>query len=166
MAPPPAASTTRVVPFEVDGKRGHLSLEDAAAFEAAAAACAMPLLAELRDARLLDDRSGLGARLVADARLPMPDDVRLCWFRFHYVEMRSSHRTADNTLARAEPVASLIAVTGAMAHALRAGMVLDRALERARGAGLEGPWLERWCEHIPQARAGAAAVRWPGISRR
>ena len=215
-------SPTRFFGFELAGKKGHLNVEDADLFTSRVRSCEMPLLAELRDAQVLEDALGLGAALTAAARLSMPSDVRFAWFRFHYVEMRGHHRNADNALARGAAIASLISVTEAALHGLRAALVLDgvpypyekwlavRALtcptgrqackavervvgalesgglrgqaasvdadiqaplyelrsiliERAQGTGLDGPWLERWWLHIPEARAGIASARWPGV---
>lgn len=118
-------SPTRFFAFELDGKKGHLNVEDAALFASRVRMCDMPLLAELRRAKVLEDASGVGAALTAAARRPMPEDVRSAWFRFHYVEMRGYHRTADNALARGDPIASLLAVTETAAHGLRAALVLD-----------------------------------------
>lgn len=117
--------STRFFGFWLDGKKGHLNVEDGELMASRARSCDLPLLAELRRAVVLVDGSGLAARLVAAARRPMPADVRLAWFRQHYVELRAHHRTADNTLARGEPVATLISLTEAVAHALRAALVLD-----------------------------------------
>jgi len=215
-------SPTRFFGFELAGKKGHLNVEDADLFTSRVRSCDMPLLAELRDAHVLDDTLGLGAGLTAAARQTMPEHVRLAWFRFHYVEMRGHHRTADNALARGDAIASLISITEAAAHGLRAALVLDgvpypyekwlavRALtcptgrractaidrllgaiesdglrgqagsvdadvqaplyelrliliERARGAGLDGPWLERWWLHLTEAREGIAIAQWPGV---
>jgi hypothetical protein len=55
----------------------------------------------------------------------MPTEVRLAWFRYHYVEMRGHHKNADNTLARRDAVATLLATGNALAHGLRAAMILD-----------------------------------------
>jgi Domain of unknown function (DUF4037) len=118
-------SPTRFVQFRLQDKPGHLNVTDAVDFEADVRRCRMPLLAELRRAVLLADRNGLAARLIEAARQPMPEDVRLAWFRFHYVEMRSHHKNADNTLARHDAVASLLATSNAVAHGLRAAMILD-----------------------------------------
>ncbi len=119
-------SPTRFFGFELDGKQGHLNVEDGDGFRAQVAACRMPLLAELRTARVLDDAGGFAAPLLAAARLPMPDDVRLAWFRLHHVELRSWHRIADNAVPRGDAFASLLSVAEATASALRAAMVLDR----------------------------------------
>ncbi|HKF16582.1 MAG TPA: hypothetical protein VKF14_05230 [Candidatus Dormibacteraeota bacterium] len=215
-------SPTRFFGFDLAGKKGHLNVEDGDLFTSRVRSCDMPLLAELRDAKVLEDALGLGAALTATARQSMLRDVKFAWFRFHYVEMRGHHRSADNTLARGASIASLISVTEAAAHGLKAALVLDgvpypyekwlavRALtcptgrpacraverllgalesgglrgptgwvdadiqaplyelrsiliERARGAGLDGPWLERWWLHLPEARAGIATARWPGV---
>jgi len=215
-------SPTRFFGFELAGKKGHLNVEDGDLFISRVRSCDLPLVAELRDARVLEDSLGLGATLTAAARHSMPKNVRFAWSRFHYVEMRGHHRNADNALARGAAIPSLIAVTGAAAHGLRAALVLDgvpypyekwlavRALtcptgrsackavehllgalesgglrgqagsvdadiqaplyelrliliERARRAGLGGPWLERWWLHLPEAQAGIASARWPGV---
>jgi len=118
-------SPTRFFGFELAGKKGHLNVEDADLFTSRVRSCDMPLLAELRDAHVLDDTLGLGAGLTAAARQTMPENVRFAWFRFHYVEMRGHHRTADNALARGDAIASLISITEAAAHGLRAALVLD-----------------------------------------
>ncbi len=216
------SSPTRFFGFELAGKKGHLNVEDGDLFRSRVRSCDMPVLAELRDARVLEDALGIGAGLTAAARQSMPEDVRSAWFRFHYVEMRGHHRNADNALARGAAIASLISVTEAAAHGMRAALVLDgvpypyekwlaaraltcptgrpacKAVERllgaleagglraqagsvgadiqaplselrsiligrARGAGLDGPWLERWWLYLPDARAGIATARWPGV---
>jgi hypothetical protein len=119
-------SPTRVFPFQLAGKRGHLNVEDEAGFRDRVTRCDIPLIAELRLARVLEDDLGVGAALVAAARHPIPDDIRHAWFRYHYVEMRGSHRTADNAALRTEPMAVLLTTTPAVAEALRAAMILDR----------------------------------------
>ena len=183
----------------------------------------MPLLAELRVARVLEDDLGVGAALVAAARHPIPDEVRHAWFRYHYVEMRGWHRTADNAALRGDSMAVLLTTAGAVTEALRAAMILDREpypypkwlpsraaacptgslvvaagerflgllengglraldldredtlgealrqmrrvlVERARDAGLDGDWLERWWFSIDEAREGVRGCRWPGAA--
>lgn len=118
-------SSTRVLQFELDGKRGHLNLEDAAAFAERVERCDMPLLAELRSAVVLQDGLGVGAALTEVARRPMPEPVRKAWFQYHYVEMRGWHRTADNAVLRHDPAAVLLTMSAALGEALRAAMVLD-----------------------------------------
>src|SRR5207253_5058016 len=110
-------SPTRFLELGLQDKRGHINVTDAAAFEGDVRRCRMPLVAELRRAVVLMDPRGIGARLVRAARHPMPAEVRFAWFRYHYVEMRGHHRNADNTLARGDAVASLLAVSNAVAEA-------------------------------------------------
>jgi len=143
-------SPTRFFGFELAGKKGHLNVEDADLFTSRVRSCDMPLLAELRDAHVLDDTLGLGAGLTAAARQTMPENVRFAWFRFHNVEMRGHHRTVANALARGDAIASLISITEAAAHGLRAALVLD---------GVPYPYEElRSCTNAELRRIGNYAV--------
>ena len=215
-----AASPTRFFPFDHDGRSGHVNVESVEEFGARVGSCDLPLIAELRAARVLVDPGGRAAALAARASLPMPEAVRTAWFRFHYVEHRGEHRSMDNPGARGHPVAVLLAAASCLRQALRAAMVLDghpypydkwlhpdalatptgaamapwverlldglagdalrpavpepshplvQALKemrrvlagRAREAGLDGDYLDRWWLHMTAARDGIRAVRWP-----
>jgi hypothetical protein len=119
------ASPTRFFPFEHRGRQGHLNVESLEDFGARVDRCDLPLIAELRTARVVADPGGRGAALVARASLPMPEDVRAAWFRLHYVEHRGEHRSMDNPGARGHPVGVLLAAAACLRQALRAAMVLD-----------------------------------------
>jgi Domain of unknown function (DUF4037) len=120
-----AASPTRFFPFDHRGLDGHLNVEALEEFGARVSGCDLPLIAELRSARLVADPDGRAAALAARASLPMPEEVRAAWFRLHYVEYRREHRVMDNAGARGHPVAVLLAAASCLRQALQAAMVLD-----------------------------------------
>jgi hypothetical protein len=107
-------------------RHGHFQVKVLDEFACRIAACDLPLIAELRDAVTIADPKHLATPLIAAARKPMSDDVRLAWFRYHYVEMRGEHRACDGAITRRQPIPLLLAVAPVLDHALRAAMVLDR----------------------------------------
>jgi hypothetical protein len=129
--------------FALDSKPGHFTLEPYEGFLEQVRRCDMPLIADLRPAVVLCDPQGCGQGLIDLARQPMRPDVRLAWFRYHYIEMRSEHRACDNPIERGDPAAVLLAMTKALEHAMRAALVLD---------GQPYPyskWLARACARTP-----------------
>lgn len=137
------ASASRFHAFTLNGKRGHLNVEAEEGFRDRLARCDMPLLAELRRAHVLEDGLGAAGKLVAAARLPMPEPVRQAWFRFHYGEMRGWWRTAENTDARDDAMARLLTVPHVIEEGLRAAMIVD---------GEPYPyqkWLPAWAAATP-----------------
>jgi len=129
--------------FALGGKPGHFTLEVYEDFLSRVRRCDMPLIAELRPAVVLGDPQGYGQGFIDLARQPMRPEVRLAWFRYHYVEMRSEHRACDNPIERGDPVAVLLAMTKTLEHAMRAALVLD---------GQPYPyskWLARACAGTP-----------------
>lgn len=118
-------SPTRFFGFEHSGRKGHLNVEVLDDFDRRIASCDLRLIAELRFARVIADPDGSASRLVARAALPMPEDVRAAWFRYHYVEFRGEHRSIDNPAARGQAVAVLLAGANCLRESLRAAMVLD-----------------------------------------
>src|SRR5690606_29507336 len=74
------------------------------------------------------------------------------FFFYHYFQMRSFHRACDNPMERGNAVAVLFGVAQALAHALRAALVLD---------GHPYPydkWLHLEAVRHPTGRALAAHV--------
>lgn len=119
-------SFTRFFSFELDGKKGHFNAESFETFDARMTQCDMDVIRQLRSAVALFDPENASPRLIERACLPMPEDVSAALFMHHYVAMRGEHRACDNPMERGDPVATLLAMTKAIAHALRAAMVLDR----------------------------------------
>ena len=148
-----AASPTRFFELELDGKPGHANAESVRAFSERLDACDMPLLSELRRAEVIFDNLGGAQDLVALARQPMREDVSRAFFFYHYVEMRSSHRSADNPMERGDPVAVLLSVSETLAHGLRAALALD-------GEPYPYPkWLYRAAEASPTGRRLAPSIQ-------
>jgi hypothetical protein len=147
-----SAAGTRFLPFTLDGKPGHFTVEPHGEFERRVRQCDFPLIAELRLAEILADSNGRAASLVETARRPMRDAVRSAWLRYHYVEMRGAHRAADNPIERGDAVAVLQAMTQTLTEALRAAMVLH---------GEPYPyvkWLGRAASGTPTGRLLAPSV--------
>jgi hypothetical protein len=119
-----SVSGTRYIDFELGGKPGSLKAEPAAELSARVDRCDMPLIAELRPAVVMLHGLGTAEDLIARARRPMRDEVRRAFFFLHYFEMRSYHRSADNPMERGDAVAAYLSTAEALAHALRASMVL------------------------------------------
>ncbi len=139
--------------FALDGKPGHFTLESYEDVASRVRRCDMPLISELRLAVVLGDHQGCGQALIDVARQPMRPEVRLAWFRYHYVEMRSEHRACDNPIERGDPVAVLLAMTKALEHAMRAALVLD---------GQPYPyskWLARGCAGTPTGQKVLGGVQ-------
>lgn len=145
-------SDLRRVEFDLDGKLGAIEVVSVDELAARLHRCDMPLIAELRSAEVLEDRLEEAEDLLLRARLSMAEDVRRVWFQHHYVQMRSSHRTAIGPLERGDRFAALLAIAETVAHALRAAMVLD---------GEPYPydkWLAARATRLPTGRAMTAAV--------
>lgn len=122
---PPTECPWRFIEFAVAGKPGQVQVESRRDFEVRIRRCDFPLIWELRHAVLLEDHDGWGDGVIALARREMSADVRAAWFAYHYIEMRSEHRSCDNPIDRGDAAALLLALTPALSHALRAAMVLD-----------------------------------------
>jgi len=120
-----AACETRFFGFELDGKAGHLTAHAVGEFREKVRGCEMDTICHLRNAVVLSDPTGAADELVRLACRPMRQAVSDAFFFYHYVEMRSEHRSCDNPMERNDPVASLLSLTKTIAHALRAAMVLD-----------------------------------------
>jgi len=120
-----AVSSTRFFEFELNSKPGHFTAVDEESLTQRVRKCDMPLIAELRHASPIADPRDMVRPLIGSASLPMPQDVRRAFFQYHYIEFRSDDRAADHPLDRGDPVAVLQAHMAALAHALRAAMVLD-----------------------------------------
>jgi hypothetical protein len=119
------AQGARFVDFSTPHK-GHFQIEVVDELLARVERCDMQLISELRYAVVINDPNGLATELIAQAQRLMSDKVRLAWFRYHYVEMRSEHRACDGAIERGNASALLIGVSRAIQHALQAAMVLDR----------------------------------------
>jgi hypothetical protein len=120
-----AVSSTRFFEFQSNSKPGHFTAIDAESLAQRVRQCDMPLIAELKHACPIADPRNLARPLIGWASRPMPNDVRRAFFQYHYVEFRGDDRAADHPLDRGDPVAVLQAHVAALAHALRAAMVLD-----------------------------------------
>jgi hypothetical protein len=120
-----AAQRARFVDFGTP-RKGHFQVETIDDLRARVAQCDMQLISELRYAVVITDPHGMATELIAQAKNPMSDAVWLAWFRYHYVEMRSEHRTCLGAMERGNASALLIGVSRAIQHALQAAMVLDR----------------------------------------
>ncbi|HEV2294894.1 MAG TPA: hypothetical protein VGR35_13660 [Tepidisphaeraceae bacterium] len=139
-------SPTRFFEFTLAGKCGHFNVHTRDEFAQRVARCDFPLIAELRTAIVLADPTGDAELLVRRAQLPMRDEVRHAWFAHHYIEMRSEHRACDNPIERGDAAALLLALTPAVAHALRAAMVLD---------GLPYPYVKWLADAASRTPTGA-----------
>ena len=156
-------------------RKGHFQVESVEDFRRRVSACDFELISELRHAVALADPAQVATDLLAEARKPMRDDVRLAWFRYHYVEMRGDHRSCDNAINRSDGgapgehrFALLGGITRTLQHALRAAMVLDREPYRY------GKWLAKMAAQTPtgakllplvdeaMTRIGAGALDQPG----
>ena len=118
-------SPTRFFEFSVAGKPGHINAESAEAFDDRVTRCDMDLIFQLRAAVPLRDEVGALEDRISRARQPMPEGVREAFFHYHYSEMRSEHRACDNPMERQDAAAVLLSLPKAIAHSLRAAMVLD-----------------------------------------
>ena len=121
-----AASPTRFFPFTRNGKQGHVNIESVESVRKRISACDFPLIAELRRAEIILDGPDDVSDLLATAGRPMPDAVRLAWFRYHYLLMRQAHRALDNPIERGDAPTVLFGVSGTIEHALQAALILDR----------------------------------------
>lgn len=168
---PQADQPSRFIEFRIDHKPGHVQIESRRAFESRLRQCDFPLIFELRHAVVLSDPDGWAGRLLALARRPMREDVRAAWFAHHYIEMRSEHRACDNPIDRNDAAALLQALVPAVAHALRAAMVLDgepypyhKWLARAAATTPTGRLIVPHVETIIDL-LGQGALRQPGPER-
>ena len=121
-----AFSRTRFFGFELDGRKGHITAHGLSEFREKIRCCCMDTIYQLRNGVVVADRSGVAADVRAEAASPMPEAVRRAFFMHHYIEMRSEHRACDSPMERHDPVALLLSLPKVLAHALRAGMILDR----------------------------------------
>lgn len=142
------ASPTRFYELELDGKAGHLCAHEREGFAEQVRLCHMDTIYQLRSAKVLTDEGETGAELVALARRPMREEVRNALFFWHYVEMRSEHRSCDTPIERRDSVAVLLGLGKTLAHALRSAIVLD---------GEPYPW-DKWLYKSAKSTATGAAV--------
>jgi hypothetical protein len=119
------SSFTRFFSFTLDDKKGHFNAESFETFDERMTRCDMDVIRQLRSAVALFDPENASSRLIERACLSMPETVSTALFMHHYVAMRREHRACDNPMERGDPVATLLAMTKAITHALRAAMVLD-----------------------------------------
>lgn len=141
-----ARAGTRFFEFELEGKLGHCNTESRGEMAERLRRCDMPWIAELRRARALLDPGKRAAALIERAASPMRQAVSAAWFQYHFVEMMGERKGSQNPAARGEPFPVLLFGLSAIAHALRAALVLDgepypydkwllaRARETATGA--------------------------------
>lgn len=120
-----ASASSRFIGFRVNGKEGHFNIGSLESFSSRIHKCDLPLIAELRTAVSVLDSGRVGTKLIELSRQPMTESIRKTWFRYHYVEHRSEHRAIDTPIERGDGFAILQGATNALAHALRAAMVLD-----------------------------------------
>jgi hypothetical protein len=120
-----ALSNTRFFPFTLNGKEGHINVESDEEFHQRISACDFPLIAELRRAEILLDRQGSVRSLQETALRPMTENVRVAWFRYHYILMRQAHRALDNPIERGDAPTVLFGVSTTIEHALQAALVLE-----------------------------------------
>jgi predicted nucleotidyltransferase len=85
----------------------------------------MDIVFQLRNSEIIIDKTAIGNELINSACQPMKKEVSDVFFCYHYIEMRGEHRACDNPMERQYPVAILLSLTKAIAHGLRAAMVLD-----------------------------------------
>ena len=116
------ASRTRYIEFELGGKKGSLKAESAPDLSGLVSDCELPLIAELRRAVVVIEGLGAVPELVGHARRPMREEVIRGFFFYHYAEMRSYHRNADNPMERGDAAAAYLCTGMALAHVLRAGI--------------------------------------------
>ncbi|MFX1454981.1 MAG: hypothetical protein ACFFDB_06360 [Promethearchaeota archaeon] len=118
--------------IEVNDKLGHLNVESIKEFSRRVyelkngyGQSDMDNIFQLRNAEIILDNTGIGNELINSAIQPMRKEVKDLFFFYHYIEMRSDHRACDNPMERHDPVAFLLSLPKVLAHALKAGMVLD-----------------------------------------
>jgi predicted nucleotidyltransferase len=118
--------------IELNNKPGHLNAESIEDFSKRFRQLKnyydqsdMDIVFQLRNAKIVIDKSGIGNELIKLACKPMRKEVSDIFFFYHYVEMRSEHRASDNPMERQDPVGVLLSLPKTIAHALRAAMVLD-----------------------------------------
>ena len=126
------ASESLFFDIENDFKPGHLNAESIEDFSKRFHQLKnfynqsdMDIIYQLRNAEIVIDKSGIGNELIKSACKPMRKEVSELFFFYHYVEMRSEHRSCDNPMERHDPVGVSLALTKTIAHSLRAAMVLD-----------------------------------------
>jgi hypothetical protein len=116
---------TRFFEFNLEGKLGHCNTESRREMAERLSRCDMPWIAELRRARVLADPGKRAAALIERAASSMRDEVSAAWFQFHFVEMMGERKGGQNPAARGEAFPLLLFGLSAVAHALRAALVLD-----------------------------------------
>ena len=146
------AAGTRFFSFELDGKEGHVTTYSREEMQEAVDRCRMDTIFQLRHASVISDPTGQAGDLLRRARLPLAPTVRDAFVFHHYVEMRSEHRACDNPMERGDSAAILLSLAKAIAHALRAAIVLD---------GEPYPY-DKWLE--PMARRAPSACGLPNAS--
>ncbi|MDP6453850.1 MAG: hypothetical protein QF898_11115 [SAR202 cluster bacterium] len=120
-----SVSSTRYIEFHLDGKPGSVIVVSAEAWNSMIDACDMPLIAELRQAVMVTESTGIATKLIEKARQTMTPEVRRAFFFYNYFEMRSFHRGADNPLNRNDAVPAYLNTSQALLHALRACLSLE-----------------------------------------
>lgn len=159
---------TRFFDFEIDKKPGHCNAESVTDFQRRLADCDLCLIAELRNAFPLADPLGILSPLLEESRRPMREEVALAWFRYHYVEMMSERKGGQNPSNRGQPLPLLLFSSKALAHALRAALVLDgepypydKWLDEAARRSAIGSEVTKLAETLLE-QLGARALEHPG----
>jgi hypothetical protein len=120
-----AVSEARFFEITVDAKPGHLNAHSVEEFSDRLSRCHMELIYQLRNAEILSDNTGAAEPLIRLARRPMPRRVSEAFFFYHYVEMRGERRACVGPMQRGNPIGLLLAASKAIAHILKASLVLD-----------------------------------------
>ena len=145
--------------FELDGKRGHITVHAMDTFSARLDRCHMDTVFHLRRCEVITAPSDAMAQLVREARTPMRRQVSHAFFFYHYVEMRGEHPACTNAIERRMPLPLLLTVPKMLAHALRATMVLEAQpypsdkwlyhyAQRTRTGRLLAPSVEKILDHL------------------
>ena len=121
-----AVSETRFFEITVDGKLGHLNADSVEGVSERLRRCDMDLIFQLRNAEIMSDDTGAAEQLIGLARTPMSKRVSEAFFFYHYVEMRGERRACGSPMQRGNPIGLLLAASKAIAHILKAALVLDR----------------------------------------
>ena len=120
-----AASEARFFEITVDGKPGHLNADSVEGVSERLCRCDMDLIYQLRNAEIISDNTGAAEQLIRLARKPMSRRVSEAFFFYHYVEMRGERRACVGPMQRGNPIGLLLAASKAIAHMLKATLVLD-----------------------------------------
>ena len=165
-----ANSPTRFFEFRLNDKPGHFTAVSAESRLQKMRGCDLTLIAELRNACIIQDPRQVAHRLITDASRAMPESVRRAFFQYHYVEFRGDDRAADHPLDRGDPVATIAAQTAALTHALQAAMVLHgepypyskwlfrRAAMTPTGRILT-PLVQQWIDLVGSSRVDLQACK-------